>query len=100
MKNTLDESRLIYLQIKAYIADSILNGSMKIVERVTSTNELAKFYNINSTTARQIIMEQVNEGILWKQSGVGMFVTEEAKNIMINGRKKDFYQDYIKPIKR
>jgi len=28
MKNTLDESRPIYLQIKAYIADSILNGSM------------------------------------------------------------------------
>ena len=100
MKNTLDESRPIYLQIKAYIADSILNGSMKIGERVPSTNELAKFYNINPATARQGMTELVNEEILRKQRGVGMFVTEEAKNILIAGRKKDFYQDYIKPLKR
>src|SRR5699024_1891946 len=75
-------------------------GSMKIGERVPSTNELAKFYNINPATARQGMTELVNEGILRKQRGVGMFVTEEAKNIVIAGRKKDFYQDYIKPLQR
>src|SRR5699024_7611852 len=100
MKNTLDESRPIYLQIKAYIDDSILNGYMKIGELVHYTNEIAKFYNINPATARKGMTELVNEGILRKQRGVGMFVTEEAKNILIDGRKKDFYQDYIKPLKR
>src|SRR5699024_2815382 len=88
------------LQIKAYIADSILNGSMKIGERVPSTNELAKFYNINPATARQGMTELVNEGILRKQRGVGMFVTEEAKNNLNVTRKKEYYQDYIKTIKR
>src|SRR5699024_11559145 len=97
---TLDEIRQIYQQFKAYNTDSILNGYMKIGERVPSTNELAKFYNSNPATARQGMTELVNEGILRKQRGVGMFVTEEAKNILIAGRKKDFYQDYIKPLKR
>lgn len=99
MKNTLDESRPIYLQIKEYIADSILNGSLKIGERVPSTNELAKFYNINPATARQGMTELVNEEILRKQRGVGMFVTEEAKDILIAGRKEYFYQDFIEPLK-
>src|SRR5699024_6775515 len=100
MKNTLDESRPIYLQIKAYIADSILNGSMKFGERVPSTNELAKFYNINPATARQGMTELLNEGILRKQREVGMVDTEEAIKILIAGRNNDSYQDYTKPLKR
>jgi len=99
MKKTLDESKPIYLQIKAYIADAILDGSLDVGGKVPSTNELATFYNINPATARQGVTELVSEGILCKQRGVGMFVAEEAKNILIEARKKDFYQDFIIPLK-
>ena len=98
MKHTLDESKPIYLQIKENIADSILNNTLKAGERVPSTNELAKFYNINPATARQGITELVNEKILRKQRGVGMFVTEDAKKILIENRKQTFYEHYIQPL--
>lgn len=99
MKKTLDENKPIYLQIKAYIADAILDDSLNVGEKVPSTNELAKFYNINPATARQGMTELVNEGILRKQRGVGMFVAENAKTILIEARKEDFYHNFIIPLK-
>src|SRR5690625_5338849 len=82
MANKLDDNRPIYLQIKEVIEDSIINGTIKVGDRVPSTNELAKFYKINPATARQGMNELVSEDILRKQRGVGMFVTENAKEIL------------------
>ena len=99
MQNKLDDSKPIYLQIKEFIEDSIINDQIKAGERVPSTNELAKFYNINPATARQGMNELVIENILRKQRGVGMFVTENAKEILIENRKKQFYENFIVPLK-
>jgi len=99
MKNKLDESRPIYIQIKEIIEDSIINETIKVGERVPSTNQLAKFYNINPATARQGMNELVSENILRKQRGVGMFVTENAKEILMENRKNEFFDNYIVPLK-
>ena len=99
MHNKLDDSRPIYLQIKEIIEDSIINDQIKAGERVPSTNELAKFYKINPATARQGMNELVAENILRKQRGVGMFVTENAKELLIESRKQQFYENYIVPLK-
>lgn len=98
MKNKLDDSKPIYLQIKEFIEDSIINDQIKAGERVPSTNELAKFYNINPATARQGMNELVAENILMKKRGVGMFVTENAKDLLIESRKQQFYETYIVPL--
>lgn len=98
MKGQLDDSKPIYLQIKEIIEDSIINDQIKAGERVPSTNELAKFYNINPATARQGMNELVQENILVKKRGVGMFVTEHAKQILVENRKKLFYETYIVPL--
>src|SRR5690625_3114996 len=99
MKNTLDDSRPIYLQIKEFIEDSILNDTIKIGERVPSTNELAKFYQINPATARQGMNELVGEKILQKKRGVGMFVTENAKEILNEKLKIQLFNKYIMTLK-
>jgi len=99
MANNLDDNRPIYLQIKEVIEDSIINGTIKVGDRVPSTNELAKFYKINPATARQGINELVMEEILQKQRGVGMFVTEEGKKKLIKNRQKQFYENFIVPLK-
>ncbi|MEI3614513.1 GntR family transcriptional regulator [Pseudogracilibacillus sp. SO30301A] len=99
MKNKLDESRPIYVQIKEFIEDSIINETIKVGERVPSTNELAKYYKINPATARQGMNELVSENILRKQRGVGMFVTENAKELLMENRKNEFFDHYIVPLK-
>ncbi|HLR51953.1 MAG TPA: GntR family transcriptional regulator [Candidatus Avamphibacillus sp.] len=99
MKEKLDDRRPIYIQIKESIEDSIINGTLKVGERIPSTNELAKFYNINPATARQGMNELAQENIIEKQRGVGMFVTERGKDKLLEHRKQLFYEKYVVPLK-
>ncbi|GAA0597931.1 GntR family transcriptional regulator [Virgibacillus siamensis] len=99
MKNKLDENRPIFQQIKEQLEDSIINGSVEPGERVPSTNEFAKFYQINPATAAKGINELVAEGILVKRRGVGMFVTENAKALVTGKRKETFYENFMLPLK-
>lgn len=99
MKNSLDDSKPIFLQIKEQLEDSIINETIKAEERVPSTNEFAAYYKINPATAAKGINELVTEGILFKRRGVGMFVTEDAQQILIEKRKKSFYENYMLPLK-
>lgn len=99
MKNTLDDHKPIFLQIKEHIEDSIINGNLKPGDRAPSTNEFAKFYKINPATAGKGINELVAEEILYKRRGVGMFVTENARELLIEKRKKSFYEQYVLPLK-
>ncbi|OZU87748.1 GntR family transcriptional regulator [Virgibacillus indicus] len=99
MKKSLDENKPIFLQIKEQLEDSIINGNINSGERVPSTNEFAAYYKINPATAAKGINELVAEEILVKRRGVGMFVTEDAKGILIEKRKKTFYEHYMLPLK-
>ncbi|AXI08400.1 GntR family transcriptional regulator [Oceanobacillus zhaokaii] len=99
MKNSLDESKPIFLQIKEQLEDSIINGAIKAGERVPSTNEFAAYYKINPATAAKGINELVAEDILFKRRGVGMFVTEDAKQLLVESRKKTFYENFMLPLK-
>lgn len=97
---TLDSSKPIFLQIKEQLEDSILDGSLGANERVPSTNEFAAFYQINPATAGKGINELVAEGILFKKRGVGMFVTEGAKGILVEKRKETFRESFVEPLKK
>lgn len=99
MKQKLTDDRPIYIQIKEIMEDSILKGTMAVGERVPSTNELAKFYQINPATARQGMNELVDEAILEKRRGIGMFVTEEAVEKIKKKRTQQFVDHFIKPLK-
>ncbi|WP_099157599.1 GntR family transcriptional regulator [Virgibacillus ndiopensis] len=99
MKYKLDDTRPIFLQIKEQLEDSVINGTIMPGERVPSTNEFASYYKINPATAAKGINELVNENILFKKRGVGMFVTENAKDILIEKRKETFYENFIQPLK-
>lgn len=59
-------------------------------ERVPSTNELAKLYAINPSTAAKGINILVDAGILYKKRGIGMFVSDGAKEVIRTKRKARF----------
>jgi DNA-binding transcriptional regulator YhcF (GntR family) len=99
MKRILDDTKPIFMQIKDFIEDSIMDGSLQAGDQVPSTNELASFYQINPATARKGMNELVDEEILVKKRGIGMFVTESAREIIIEKRKQTFYQNYMLPLK-
>ena len=88
----LTEDKSIYLQISQMIETDILRGILLEEERVPSTNELAKLYTINPATAAKGVNLLVDEGILYKKRGIGMFVSAGAAELIRARRKQEFYE--------
>lgn len=72
-----------------------MQGSLREEDQVPSTNQFAAFYQINPATAAKGINLLVDEGILFKKRGIGMFVAKGAVEYVQKKRRKSFYQDYI-----
>ena len=98
MNEILTQEKSIYIQIKEMVENDILRNILLEEERVPSTNELAKLYAINPATAAKGINLLVDEGILYKKRGIGMFVSEGAKKQIMEKRKRNFYNDYVKSL--
>ena len=96
MNEILTQEKSIYIQIKEMIENDIIRNIICEEERVPSTNELAKLYAINPATAAKGINLLVDEGILYKKRGIGMFVAAGAKEQIMKKRKDNFFDDYIK----
>ena len=96
LNELLSQNKSIYLQVSEMIETDILRGILLEEERVPSTNELAKLYTINPATAAKGINLLVDEGILYKKRGIGMFVAEGAKEHIIEKRRDAFYENYVK----
>ncbi len=95
MKILIDDSKPIYLQVAEGIEDDVLNGILNEEEQVMSTNQFASVYGINPATAGKGINMLVDEGILFKKRGVGMFVKVGAKEYIKKKRKNVFLQEYV-----
>ena len=96
MQELLNQEKSIYLQIKEMIERDILRDILLEEERVPSTNELAKLYAINPATAAKGVNLLVDEGILYKKRGIGMFVAAGAKEAIRKKRREHFFEDYVK----
>ena len=98
MQQRLTDDKSIYLQLSQMIETDILRGILLEEERVPSTNELAKLYTINPATAAKGVNILVDEGILYKRRGIGMFVTKGAREKILAKRREAFAQDHIVPL--
>lgn len=90
-----DDGRPIFIQIAEKIENDIVEGRLQEEEQVPSTNQFAAFYQINPATAAKGVNLLVDQNILYKKRGIGMFVAEGAKNTLIEKRKEQFYGQYI-----
>ncbi|WP_047981893.1 GntR family transcriptional regulator [Ornithinibacillus contaminans] len=98
MKPILDESLPIFQQIAQMVRNDIVEGELKEEEKVPSENELSNFYNINRATVRKGLQTLVDEEIIYKKRGIGMFVMEGAKTKLLNERKKEYKKEFIVPL--
>lgn len=94
----MDEGRPIFLQIAEQIENDIIAGALPEETQVPSTNELAAFLRINPATAGKGINLLVDQGVLYKKRGIGMFVAEGARTRLIEERRERFRDQYIQPL--
>ena len=98
MNETLSDQGAIYLQIAHMIEDDILRGIYQEEEQVPSTNELARALRINPATAAKGINLLVEQGILYKRRGIGMFVAPGAGQAVRSSRQAAFYKRFVCPM--
>jgi GntR family transcriptional regulator len=94
----LDEGTPLFVQIAGQLADDIVDGQLAEGTRVPSTNELAAFYRINPATAAKGINMLVEDGVLEKRRGIGMFVAAGAREQLLAVRRKLFAEQYVDPM--
>ena len=94
----MDESRPIFQQIAEQIENDIISGVLPEETQVPSTNEFAAFHRINPATAGKGVNVLVDEGILYKKRGIGMFVAEGARARLVAKRRDQFKEQFVAPL--
>lgn len=95
---SFDDNSPLFLQIKERIEDQVINGALGEDAQIPSTTQIVGFYKINHITVSKGVNLLVDEGILYKKRGVGMFVSKGAKNMLIEKRQQSFLTQYLKPM--
>jgi len=95
MEYLIDENRPIFVQIAERIEEDILAGRLAEEEQVPSTNQFAALYQINPATAAKGVNLLVDQAILYKKRGVGMFVATGSRERLTEKRRELFFEHYV-----
>ena len=95
MSRQFNNNKPIFIQVRERIEDQIVNDQLREGDQAPSTNQLVNFYKINHATVSKGVNQLVDEEILYKKRGVGMFVAEGAKEKLVQKRKDAFIDNYI-----
>lgn len=85
----------IYVQLVDIIKRGIVNGEYKGERQIPSTTEVSINFKINPATVGKAYAVLVNEDLIYKKRGLGMFVKEGAKEKLLLSRKMEFCHAYI-----
>ena len=90
----------IYQQLADRVAEDILAGTYPEESSVPSTNEYAVFYQISPITAAKGVNLLVEQGVLYKKRGIGMFVASGAREKLRATRRAKFPERHVTPLVR
>lgn len=85
----------IYVRICERGKDYFLLGDFKEEEQLPSTTVLSKKYGINVATINKALAILIEEGLVYKKRGIGMFVKKGARARLIKERRKNFKKDFL-----
>ena len=80
------------------LEDSIFTGMFPEETKIPSTNEFSALLNINPHTVLKGMNMLVDEEIIYKKRGLGMFVKEGAVKKIRLKRQGQFYEQYIETL--
>ena len=85
----------IFIQIAEQLEDAIFTGVFPEETQIPSTNEISALLSINPHTVLKGMNLLVDEEVIYKKRGLGMFVKEGAVKKIRQKRQSQFYDQYI-----
>ena len=92
-----DDGSPIYRQIAGRIKADVASGALAADTQVMSTNQYASFYGINPATAAKAFQSLVEEGVIYKRRGLGMFVAPGARETLLAERRAEYFTKVLDP---
>ena len=95
-----DGTRPIFLQLAEMLEEGIISGAFPEEGQIPSITEYSAALKINPATALKGINLLVDEGLVYKKRGVGMFVAAGAREKLLCKKRESFYAERVLPVAR
>ena len=91
----LSADKAIYIQIAEQLEDYIFTGVFKEETKIPSNNAYSTLLNVNVRTVQKGMNILVDEEMIYKKRGLGMFVQKGAVKKIDKKRQELFYDRHI-----
>jgi len=93
MSITWNDSTPIYRQLRDRVVAMILDGVLKPGDPLPSVRQVAGEFQINPITVSKAYQELVDEALVEKRRGLGMYVTDGARAALLKSERDRFLHD-------
>jgi GntR family transcriptional regulator len=93
MSTHWNDSQPIYWQLKERTVAMILDGTLAEGEPLPSVRTVASDFQLNPITVSKSYQALVDEGLVEKRRGLGMFVREGARKSLVASERSKFLND-------
>jgi GntR family transcriptional regulator len=83
----------IYRQLKERVIGMLLDGLLKPGDALPSVRQVAADYQLNPNTVSRAYQELVDETLVEKRRGLGMYVTEGARDKLLASERERFIRE-------
>ncbi|MFO1468780.1 MAG: GntR family transcriptional regulator, partial [Steroidobacteraceae bacterium] len=85
-----NDNQPIYRQLRDRMVALILEGALKEGDSLPSVRNVAADYRLNPLTVLKGYQQLVDEGLVEKRRGLGMFVSDGARRQLMAGERERF----------
>lgn len=93
MSITWNDSVPIYRQLRERVVAMILDGALNEGDPLPSVRQVAADFQINPLTVSKAYQELVDDQLVEKRRGLGMFVTEGAREALLKSERERFLRE-------
>ena len=90
MDREWNDNQPIYRQLRDRVVAMILDGVLKEGDPLPSVRTVAADYRLNPLTVLKGYQELVDEELVEKKRGLGMYVKEGARSLLLKGERQKF----------
>jgi DNA-binding transcriptional regulator YhcF (GntR family) len=88
-----NDSQPIYRQIRDRVVAMILDGLLKEGDPLPSVRNVATESRVNPLTVLKAYQQLVDEGLVEKRRGLGMFINTGARDLLLKGEREKFLNE-------
>jgi GntR family transcriptional regulator len=83
----------IYRQLKTRVIEMMLDGVLMPGDPLPSVRQIAAEFQLNPITVSRAYQELADEQLVEKRRGIGMYMTEGAREKLLDSERKRFLHD-------